>query len=123
MATESNGIRFRRGPRLRLNPRCDVSVTLYPTSNPQNVVRGHLADISVSGAKAAVDGAVGFNERVVIRIECPDAGVDLSLYGWVSWISPGEANGGWIVGCTFEPELAGETMEEFFMKGLFNRSE
>lgn len=122
MATESNEITFRKCPRLRINPRCDIRVTLYPTSQPQNVARGRLVDVAVSGAKAAVDRALGFNERLAMRIECPDAGVDLSLYGWVSWISPGDANGGWIVGCTFEPELAGETMEEFFMKGLFDRS-
>jgi hypothetical protein len=121
MSVETSDVKFRQEPRVRLNPQADVRVTLQPLSDPEKTVTGRLADLSVTGAKMMVDGPLTFNEQVTVRIEAPEAGLDVSLAGSVCWMRCAGADEGWTLGCAFDPELSPEMMEEFCAGGLFDR--
>ncbi|MBI1903290.1 MAG: PilZ domain-containing protein [Planctomycetia bacterium] len=121
MSVQTSDVKFRQDPRVRLNPQSDVRVTLQPLSDPEKTVTGRLVDLSVTGAKMMVDGPLTFNEQVTVRIEAPEAGLDVSLAGSVCWMRCGSPHEGWTLGCAFDPELSPETMEEFCAGGLFDR--
>jgi c-di-GMP-binding flagellar brake protein YcgR len=121
--SEKTALIDRREPRYQVTRARAVRVIIERASGiTQETLEAELSDLSPSGAKLRVESPtkVQFQEAILLRLESPDIGLNLTIHAKVCWIR-GSAGDTWTLGCTFSPSLPEHCIQELFNRGLLER--
>jgi hypothetical protein len=122
MADDSPSI-DRREPRYQVSRARAARVVVERTGDiAPEVIEAELLDLSPSGAKVRIENVARaqFQDGILLRLECPELGLNLSISARVCWIKPA-GEGFSSLGCAFTPALPEHCIQELFNKGLLER--
>ena len=111
----------------QLRYRAIVDSPLYVALQRQDddtaVQGGELLDISLTGARLAVESTFRFGERFQLHLESQDGELSTKVACRVQWIRDGRTNEECTIGCTFESELDSDVLDELVERAILERRE
>jgi hypothetical protein len=84
------------------------------------VVDARLIDLSPGGVKLSLSTPLRFHETVELSLLSEELGLNLAATASVVWSRPGKG-ANYTVGCSFNPPLVPESLEQLFANGLLER--
>jgi hypothetical protein len=99
-----------------------VTLKHYDEHDRPQTMAAELLDLSPGGAKFCMPNSLACEDDLIVSLQSEELNLDLSLSARICWQRQ-QADGQWILGCAFDPQLPEAEIEHLFGFGLLERRE